>query len=1005
MAGSIPAGTLAIEIMANVARLQQDMARVKRAVGDMTTDVGRKVGVANDSLGKMGVGLARTGREARFAAHHMQNLAYQVNDVIVSLASGQRPLTVFMQQGSQIGQIMAQTGLSIGGAAKQMGSMTVSAARAHPVLTALAGAAATAGGAVLLTTREMNRERAAEIDAFVQSLGLTKEELEQLGDVGITAGDVFRGLWAYISEGLGLNEVFSSIRGWAVSAFDAVLSGGKIAAAGVYAAFRGTYDGFRAIWPNIGAILGEAVISGANVAIAALETLVNNAIRAINTLATVINPLLAVAKMAGINVGLPSVKFGRLANPYAGAGAAAGDAFANAYANAFRSAMSGMDRVGGEIGDAIFQTMKERVTNEAREKGLLDPKKAASGAGARRAVGRAGADAGDEWAKQFRRRAFEAPILAGNPQIELPNLLEEFAKEFAKAAEAAERLREEYAELAGVFLAMGRDGGKVLSGLSGLFGFLSGDYATIGGRTGATLELLSRMGGDPALRELGQVFTKSLDKFFGGEGEFTKAMMAGGVGMGVGGMVLGSKGSNLGSFAGGILGEKLGSKLLKPLGDFAGPVGTIIGGVLGGMLGSLVKKTKKASATIGIGADGLEISSVRGNSGSRKAASSQAAGSVIDALMAIAEQLGGDVSGPISVSIGVRKKSYRVDPTGRGITKTSKGAIDFGQDAEAAIKFAISDAIADGVITGLSASIQRLLKKGDIERQVEKAVTFKAALDEVRERTDPLGFALDKLAKEMERLASIAAEAGASEEELAQLRELGLRKQKDITEQARQDLLNEIGNRRALEIRILELLGRKGDALAAAREMELAALDASLRPLQQMVYQLEDARKVIETFGPLADDLRAYRAELLAGGTGGAQFLAGQFLSISARAAQGDAAALGQLREAAGSYLSSAMESAGSDVEYRRALSQVLAAVDRGIFAADAQADYAQAQIDAIERNANILTSIGDELAAKLAKIDEATAKVARLLERFEGDGLTVKTDADTPLYVVDATP
>lgn len=56
-----------------------------------------------------------TGQAARLAAHEAQNLFYQLNDVFVSLASGQRPLTVFIQQGSQIGQVYAQTGLGLKG--------------------------------------------------------------------------------------------------------------------------------------------------------------------------------------------------------------------------------------------------------------------------------------------------------------------------------------------------------------------------------------------------------------------------------------------------------------------------------------------------------------------------------------------------------------------------------------------------------------------------------------------------------------------------------------------------------------------------------------------------------------------------------------------------------------------------------------------------------------------------------------------------------------------------
>lgn len=53
-------------------------------------------------------------------------------------------------------------------------------------------------------------------------------------------------------------------------------------------------------------------------------------------------------------------------------------------------------------------------------------------------------------------------------------------------------------------------------------------------------------------------------------------------------------------------------------------------------------------------------------------------------------------------------------------------------------------------------------------------------------------------------------------------------------------------SRRQMEINIMELQGRAAEALAAKREMELAAMDASLRSLQQQIYALEDARTAVD---------------------------------------------------------------------------------------------------------------------------------------------------------------
>jgi len=52
--------------------------------------------------------------------------------------------------------------------------------------------------------------------------------------------------------------------------------------------------------------------------------------------------------------------------------------------------------------------------------------------------------------------------------------------------------------------------------------------------------------------------------------------------------------------------------------------------------------------------------------------------------------------------------------------------------------------------------------------------------------------------------------------------------------------------RGGLEIRILELQGRSAEALTAKRKIELNAMDASLRPLQELIYGLEDVASAAE---------------------------------------------------------------------------------------------------------------------------------------------------------------
>ncbi len=1025
--------TLEMELIANVARLQKDMREIQRAVSGMEAGVAKSTKAANDNLSGFAGGVAKAGTQSRLAGHHVQNLTFQLQDLFVGLASGQKPMTVFLQQGTQIAGIMGQAGIGVKGLAKELGGMVVGFGRAHPVLATIAATAAVAGGSLAIVTNQLNDSKRAEIDRFTASLGLTSKELAKLGPIGITVGDVFVGLWRYIEQGLGLGKVFQAIADWSKSAASVAYSALSTAAAGIYAAFIGTYDGIKAIWPLLPSVLGDAAYGAANLVIRAMNGLLDRATQWLNNYVTRINLLLSF--IPGFDKRVPTIdapEIGELGNPFAGSGRAAGKAFAGGYAEAFGEAKSVMAREGAKIGDFIFDAMKDRVTAEAKAKGFLDPEAAKKGGK------KAGKDAGDAAAKELLKaiqKGFDDAIdkLDAMPAA-LKNLFRDVDAEWEKIlhvasishgqerfaaleseAEKVGALREEYERLAGVFEQFGSgklaDALRLLQGLSN-----GGDFSGVGGKAGFVLNELANVqwtttdkDGNRMIHRLGEEFATVLDGVFGKNGDFFKTLAQGAaLGGSVGGILFGgNKSAQLGSTIGGALGEiagkAIGKKLGGMLGEAAGPLGAIAGSILGGLVGGLFKKTKSGSATLGFGAGGLGVASVGGNSGSRKQAASGLGRSIVGGLESIAEQLGGSLDGPISISIGVRDKSIRVDPTGSGATKKSKGAIDFGQDEAAAIKFAIADAIKDGAITGLRAGTMALLNAGDdIEKQLGKALKFQNVFDELKQRLDPLGFAMEAIGRETEQLQKIFKEAGATAAEYAQLEQLLQLKRDEAIEEARQKAIDDLRDKREMEIRVLELLGRREDAVAAARELEVAGLKASLQPLQKLIYQLEDAREVIDTFSPLLDDLKAYRAELLGGGAGQASFafLRTQFGSNAALAASGDATALGALRGSANSFLEAARDNASSALDYRRAVGEVLAAVDKGIFAADAKIDYAQLQIDAINNSTTILGSIEATLDSQATAIAENTAKLAKMWERYEADGLTVKTDADTPIAI-----
>ncbi len=360
------AGTLEIEMITNIARLQKEMADMKRAVGGAMGDIAATAGRADRAIEAVGTrGITRMGGSAKLAGHQMQNLVYQLNDVVVSLASGQKPMTVFMQQGSQIGQIAMQAGVGIGGMARAVLGLAASAAAAaltNPYLLAAAAAAGIAFGAFKLFQSSV--KQSGELDRYAQSLGLTAKEMEKLGPVGITAGDVMRGLWRTISDGLNLGPVFSSLKEWAVWAFQKVLEVGKISIAVIYAGWVGGFSAIRTVWQALPGVIGEATVGAANLAISGIEYLANKAIAALNWLASWVNPVLDRVGLATISQ-IETVALPRMENSFAGSTARMGATVRDEFTSAFGDAMTMMDAFSAQWRENTLQAARDRLAADA----------------------------------------------------------------------------------------------------------------------------------------------------------------------------------------------------------------------------------------------------------------------------------------------------------------------------------------------------------------------------------------------------------------------------------------------------------------------------------------------------------------------------------------------------------------------------------------------------------------------------------------------------------------
>lgn len=256
----------------------------------------------------------------------------------------------------------------------------------------------------------------------------------------------------------------------------------------------------------------------------------------------------------------------------------------------------------------------------------------------------------------------------------------------------------------------------------------------------------------------GGSFSSSLGSLMG------KASAGAGIGSAVAGVgnALGLKLSNTGSQVGGALGSMVG-----------GPIGSIIGSIAGGIVGNLFKKAKYASSSLQIVNGKLVAGDAVGNSSKLKDSADTAMGSVVSGLNSIASQLGATISGTPSVSIGQYKDNWRVSDAGFQGKLNFKGSSaiglhDFGDDAEAAVSYAIKQALSDGILTGLSDFSERLLKSAqDVDDAVDLASNYEKLLSNLEAFDNPLKAAVEAITKPLDSLITRMTDAGATTTELA----------------------------------------------------------------------------------------------------------------------------------------------------------------------------------------------------------------------------------------------
>lgn len=670
MAG-VQAGRLSIEIVAEIARLQQDLDKAKRAVREASGDIARSAGAANDNLGRLSGAMGNVTRSAAAQRAGMQQLSYQLGDVATMYAMGARPMQIFASQSGQLVQAVQMMSGGTSRLAAFLGgpwgiAVTSAAVVLAPFIARLFETESAANGA-RGALQELTAARAAdvaqqtllgrgqaEMNALLAREAELRAEIQRVSG-GRMQGDGRTPMFAY-RQYQELQQVQREIADGRAALFrETVRRRGEVLERQRAEATREA----AAIERGTGALRERtAALSDEEQAAEQRRRSTDDYIRSLET------------------------EYARLTMSDA----------------AFQAREVAMRR--GEAVNDEQRASIDRLTaaiNAAREAELAW------------AAAKAAQVKEEEYARQYADKVKQGVEAEQEIQDEARRLEEDRIREMADLYQALFTRG-----ISGVWDFFKRQGMETLSALAsqGMMRLLSGGGSGGGG-------LLGILGGSAA-NDNGAPQASGLLSMFGASG---------------------------GPLAAG------------------GPVGAAVAAAA--IAFNIGKSIEKALSTPK-GIANLTGTSILSSTGSLAKQATGAGGSVLDSIASIAEALGGSVGTGGAVSISMRGKNWRVDPTGSGATKKGKGAIDFGQDEEAAIAYAVRNLIEDGVLTGISQAARNLLGAGgDLEKAIEQAMLIESVPKLLKERLDPLGAALDTIDERFGKLVEALRAGGATAQQFA----------------------------------------------------------------------------------------------------------------------------------------------------------------------------------------------------------------------------------------------
>jgi hypothetical protein len=385
----------------------KELSTAARGAENSVESLGREARSVTPHMRNMERALETQTRQMKAAQMAGLNMSRQFADVGVSLASGVSPIMVLIQQGPQIADGFAVAGQAGVGFRGVIQSLYASLAPLLPLILGVTAAAAAIAAPFAIGAQQIN---AANQD-LIDGLGLTKDQLENVKNEGVTMGDVLTGTWVVTSKALtdAFGPEIEAVKGFFADLYQRIVDGAVSALKGVVGGFTGAAAAIRATWSIVPSALGDAAVSAANAVLRSIGGMVNNGILALNVLIAAANR--AADAIPGVDAFIPflnPVNVLQLANPFAGALSRVGNEGGEAFAAGFERGAGRVENFLDDVANEAANAARRRILREAGE---------ATGAGAR-----GGSNARE--AREVVRFLQEANVQLRDLNVRLPEVLD-----------------------------------------------------------------------------------------------------------------------------------------------------------------------------------------------------------------------------------------------------------------------------------------------------------------------------------------------------------------------------------------------------------------------------------------------------------------------------------------------------------------------------------------------------------------------------------------------------